>query len=60
MNALILRYGWETKTIHIIFSYLFTSQTNAMKCGQTLAYGFFKAPEDIFWGVPPTLDDIKR
>ena len=38
MYAIILRYGWETKTIHIIFSYLFTSQTNVMKCEKTLAH----------------------
>ena len=38
MHAIIFRCGWETNSIHTIFSYLFTSLSNGMRCGNTLAH----------------------
>ena len=59
MHTLIFRCGWETNSIHTIFSYLFTSLSNAMRCGKTLAHWFFKQSNAIYGGTPPSLDDIK-
>ena len=50
--------GCETKIIHIIFSYVFTSMSNVMKCGKTLSHWFYRVSNDIYSGVPPTLDDV--
>ena len=38
MHALIFRCGWETNSIHTIFSYLFTSLANDMRFGKPLAH----------------------
>ena len=59
MHALIFRCGWETNIIHTIFSYLFTSLSNDMRCGNTLAHWLFKQKNEIYGGTPPSLDDIK-
>ena len=59
MIALIFRCGWETNSIHTIFSYLFTQLANDMRCGKTLAHWLFKQLNDIYGGAPPSLDDIK-
>ena len=58
MHALIFQCGWETNSIHTIFSYLFTPLYNDMKCGKTLAHWLFKQPNEIYRGTPPSLDDI--
>ena len=42
MHALVFRCGWETNSIHTIFSYLFTSLSNDIRCGKRLAQCFFK------------------
>ena len=59
MHALIFRCGWETNNIHTIFSYLFTSLSNDMRCGKTLAHWLFKQLNEIYGGTPPSLDNIK-
>ena len=59
MHALIFRCGWETNSIHTIFSYLFTSLSNDMRCGKTLAHWLFKQLNEIYGGTPPSLDGIK-
>ena len=59
MHALIFRCGWETKIIHTIFSYLFTSLSNEMRCGRTLYHWFFKKSNKIYEGTHTSLDDIK-
>ena len=59
MHALIFRYGWETNSIHNIFSYLFNSLSNDMRCGKTLAHWFFKQSNEFYGGTPPSLNDIK-
>ena len=59
MHAIIFRCGWETKSLHTIFSYIFTSMSNDMMCGKTLAHWFYKVYSDINGGVTPNLDDIK-
>ena len=58
-HALIFRCGWETNSIHTIFSYLFTSLSNNMRCGKTLAHWLFNQSDEIYGGTPPSLDDIK-
>ena len=60
MHALIFICGWETKGIHTIFSYMFTSLSNERRCGNTLAHWFFKQSDEIYGGIPPSLDDIKK
>ena len=59
MHAIIFRYGWEKNSVHTIFNYLFTSLSNNMRCGKTLAYCLFKQSNEIYGGTPPSLDDIK-
>ena len=59
MRALIFRCGWETDSIHTIFSHLFTSLSNDMRCGKTLSHWFFKQSNDIYGGTPPSLNNIK-
>ena len=49
----------DTYSIHTIFSYLFTSFANEMRCGKTLAHWLFKQSDEIYGGTPPSLDDIK-
>ena len=46
-------------SIHTIFSYLFTSVSNDMRCGKTLAHWFFKQSNKIYGGNPPSIDFIK-
>ena len=60
MNALLFWCGWETKSLHNIFSYNFTSLFNYMRYGNTLAHWFFKKSNEIYVGVPPTLDYIRH
>ena len=60
MHALIFRCGWETNSIHTLFSYLFTSLANGMRCGKTLDHWLFKQLNEIYGGAPPSLDDIKK
>ena len=55
MYDLIFCCGWETNIIHAIFSYIFTSLSNNMRFGKTLAYWFFKLSNYICGGVTPTL-----
>ena len=59
MHALIFRCGWETNSIHTIFSYLFTSLANIMRCVKTLAHWLFKQSNEIYGGIPLSLDDTK-
>ena len=59
MHTLIFRCGWETYSIHTIFSYLFTSLSNDMRCGKTLAHWLFKQSNEIYGGTPPSIDNIK-
>ena len=59
MHALIFRCGWETKSLHTILSYIFTSLSNGMIRGKNLSYWLFKQSNEIYRGVPTTLDDIK-
>ena len=59
MHALIFRCGWETNSIHTIFSYLFTLLSNGMRCGNTLDHWLFKQSNEIYGGTPPSLDNIK-
>ena len=59
MHSLMFRCGYETKIIHTIFSYIFTSLSNDMICGKTLSLRFFKQSNEIYGGIPPSLDNIK-
>ena len=59
MHSLISQCVWETKSLHIIFSYVFTSLYNDMICGKTLSHWFFKKSNYIYRGFPPILDNIK-
>ena len=59
MHAMIFRCGWETKSLHTIYRYVFTSMSNDMRCGKTLAHWFYKVSSDIYGGVTPTLDEIQ-
>ena len=59
MHALIFRCGLETKSLYTTFSYIFTSPSNDMRCGKTLDHWFFKQSNDIYGGVPTTIDNIK-
>ena len=60
MHVIIFQCGWETKSLHTIFSYLFTSLSNDMIFEKTVAHWFFKQSNEIHRGVPPTLDNKKR
>ena len=53
MHALIFRCGWETNSIHTIFSYLFTSLSNSTRFGNTLFHWLFKQSNEIYGGNPP-------
>ena len=59
MHALIFICGWEANSIHNIFSYILISLSNHMRCGKNISHWFFKQSNEIYGGVPPTLDDIK-
>ena len=59
MHAMIFRCGWETKSLHTIYRYVFTSMSNDMRCGKNLVHWFYKVSSDIYDGVPTTLDDIR-
>ena len=59
IHALIFWCGWETNSIHTIFSYLFTSLSNDMRCGKTLARWLFKQSNKIY-GVPPQFLKISK
>ena len=59
MHPLIFQCGWETKSLHTIFSYICTSLSNDMISEKTLAHWFFKQSNKIHGGVPLTLDNIK-
>ena len=58
MHAFIFRCGWETNSIHTIFSYLFTSLSNDIRCGKMLANWLFKKLNEIYGGTTPSIDDI--
>ena len=59
MHAIIFWCGWETYSIHTIFSYLFISFANDMRCGKTLSHWLFKHSNEIYGGTPSSLDNIK-
>ena len=59
MQAMISHCGWETKSLHTIFRYVFTSISNDIICGNNLARWFYKVYSEIYGGVPPTLDYIR-
>ena len=59
MQTMISCCGWETKSLHTIFSYVFISMSNDTRCGKTLANWFYKVSSEIYGGVPHTLDDIR-
>ena len=59
MHVLIFQCGWETKSLHTIFSYIFTSLSNDVIFEKTLAHWFFKQSNEIHGGVPQTLDNIR-
>ena len=59
IHALIFWCGWERNSIHTLFSSLFTSLSNVMRCGNTLAHWFFKQSNEVYGGTSPSLDDIK-
>ena len=59
MHAMIFGCVWETNSIHTIFSYVTTSMSNDMRCGNILAHWFYKVSREIYGGVSPTLDDKK-
>ena len=59
MHALIFWCGWETNSIHTIFSYLFTSLSNNIRCGKTLSNWFFKH-RMIFMGAPLQVFTISK
>ena len=59
IHALKFRCGWETNSIHTIFSYLFTSLSNNMICGKALAHWLFKQSNGIYGGTPPSFYNIK-
>ena len=48
MHDLIFRCGWDTKSLHTIFNYIFTSLSNDMRCEKTLAHWFFKQSNEIY------------
>ena len=57
MHDIIFCCGWDTKSLHTIFSYFFTSISNEMRCGKTPAHWFLKMSSEIYGGLPTTLDD---
>ena len=59
MHVLIFQCGQETQGLHTIFIYIFTSLSNDMRFGKTLAQWFSKQSYDILQGVLPTFDNIK-
>ena len=59
MHAIIFRCGWDTKSLHIIFSYVFTSMSNDRRYGKALDHQFYKASSDIYGSVNQTLDGIQ-
>ena len=59
IHAIIFCCGWETKSLHTIFSYIFTSLSNYTRYGKTLAHWFFMVSNDIYGGASPTLDNTK-
>ena len=59
MRAIIFHCGWQTKIFYTIFSYIFTSLSNYIIFGKTLAHWLFKISNDIYGVVPPTLDNIQ-
>ena len=59
MHDIIFRCGLQTKSLHNIFSYIFNSQSNDMRYGQNIDQWFFKQSNEIYGGIPPTLDNIK-
>ena len=59
MHVLIFQCGQETQSLHTIFIYIFTSLSNDMRFGKTLAQWFFKQSYEILQGVLPTFDNIK-
>ena len=59
MYALIFLCGWEKKSLHTIFIYLFTSIYNDMRREKTLFHCFFKKTNGIYLGATPTLDNKK-
>ena len=59
MHDMIFRCGWDSNIQHKIFSYVFTSMSNGMRCGNTQAHWFYKVPSEIYCGFPPTFDDIQ-
>ena len=56
MHAMILNCVWETKSLHTIFRYILTFMSNDMRYGKTLAHCFYKVSNEIYGGIPPTLD----
>ena len=59
INAHIFCFWWDKKIIHAIFSYIFSSLSNYIRCENTLAHWFSKVSSDIYGGFRKTLNDIQ-
>ena len=59
MHSLMFWCKWETKSLHTIFRYIFTSLSNDMRCGKTLSHWFFKQSNEVYGGISPNLDNKK-
>ena len=59
IHVLIFQCGWETKSLHTIFSSIFSFLSNDKIFEMTVAHRFFNQSNKIHGGVPPTLDNIK-
>ena len=59
MHAIIFHCVWETKSLHTISSYIFTSSSNVMIFVNTLSHWFLKLSNNMYGYVPPTLEDTK-
>ena len=59
MHALIFFCRLYTKSLHIIFSYTFTSLSNYIRGEKTLSRWFIEVSNEIYVGVPPILDNIQ-
>ena len=59
MHALIFFCRLYTKSLHIIFSYTFTSLSNYIRGEKTLSHWFIEVSNEIYVGFPPFLDNIQ-
>ena len=58
MYSITVCYGWEIKSPHTIFSYVFSFMSNDRIFGNIIAHWYFKISSEIYGGVPSTLYDI--